>query len=108
MIEIKNSCYLYPVSGGDYRLNEYLFGPYCPICNGNEDDVGNRPVVNFSDWGGKYAGAFSVLGSRLGFRGAVSEYIAGSVIDVVDFQNLGENYKDNVMMEIRNGNIPND
>ena len=104
MLEIKNSCCLHHVSGGNYSEGD----PNCPGCRGDWDDTDSRPIVNVNDWGGKYSGALSLVGSRFGFAGSVSGYLAGSAIDMVNFQNLGENYKDRVMREIQNGNIPND
>ncbi len=105
MIEIKNSCCLHHVSGGNYS---YSGDSNCPGCRGDWDDVSDKPVVNLNNWGGRYSGAFSVIGSKYGFRGTTVGYLAGTVIDVIDFQNLGENYKNNIMRELRNGNIPND
>lgn len=101
MNEIKNSCCLHHISGGNYSDGD----PNCPDCRGDWDD---KPVVDLDNWGGKYSGALSLAGSRFGFPGAVGGYLAGNIIDIVDFQNLGENHKNYIMEEIRNGNMPND
>ncbi|OOF35556.1 hypothetical protein BKK49_12465 [Rodentibacter rarus] len=101
MIEIKNDCCLHHISGGNYSGGD----PNCPGCRGDWDD---KPDVNFNNWGGKYSGALSVAGSRFGYQGAIGGYLVGSALDIIDFQNLGENYKNYIMDGIKTGNMPND
>lgn len=103
MKELKQCC-LHHVSGGATSVSSG-----CPDCDdffGIEDE--ELPVTNWNNWGGRYSGAISVIGSRFGFVGSVSGFVVGSIIDVVDFNALGGNYKNNIMNEIKQGNIPLD
>lgn len=102
MKEITNTCCLHHVSGGYGWQGD----PNCPGCNGDWED---KPVINLNNWGGRNAGALSVVGGAVFNKvGSVMGFVVGSVIDITNFENLGENYKANIMSSIKNGNIPAD
>ena len=102
MIEIKNSCCLHHVSGGNYSEGD----PNCPGCRGDWDDVGNRDTfspapINATTIGG-------IAGGFWGPKGVVTGSIVGYIIDSTDFNAMGENYKDYIIDQINQGYLPAD
>lgn len=101
MKELKNTCCLHHIAGGwDWQGD-----PNCPGCSREWD---YKPVLNLSNWGQRYSGLGSVIGSRFGISGTFAGYAVGSVIDMTNFGNLGENYKNSIRREINNGYLPAD
>ncbi len=118
MIELKNSCCLHHVSGGSYS---YSGDPDCPGCRGDWDwnNVGNQATSVRSVASQINRDTFSpapidaktiggVVGSYWGPTGALVGTAAGYAIDSTDFNALGENYKDSIMNELKQGTIPAD
>lgn len=83
----------------------------CSECDdlfGIKENTKELPATNWDNWGGKYSGLGSLIGGRFGFQGAVIGYAVGTAVDVINFNNLGENYKNYIISEIKDGNIPAD
>lgn len=80
----------------------------CPYCDGELDfETGNSQ--GFLDtppgWGTVIGGA---LGSKFGVPGNLAGAAAGHFIETRDYTKMGEDYKNQIDIEIRKGNIPAD
>lgn len=83
----------------------------CPDCDERfaQQDNGGAANQGFTDtppgWGGAIG---SIVGGRAGSIGAAAGLIAGHYIETRDYNQIGENYKNQIDREIKNGNIPAD
>lgn len=83
----------------------------CPYCDGELDfEQGNTATdQGFFDtqpgWG---ASIGSTLGSKFGIPGSLIGSAVGHYAETRDYTQMGEDYKNQIDMEIRKGNIPAD
>lgn len=86
MIELKNSCCLHHVSGGNYSYGD----PDCPGCRGDWDDVNNQSAnigasvfsrdnaVRAGSWAGSIAAGVAASATGIGTGSGIALGIAAS------------------------------
>lgn len=100
---------LYRVYGGS-QSQGMPFPTGCPDCDGEldfeqENANASQGFATPPGWGALIGGA---LGTRLGTAGILGGSFIGHYIETRDYNQMGEDYINQVHTEIRNGNIPAD